>query len=173
MTCGTQRLALVSLAAGDLRPSFTLLRGRRFLVHRFSLDQIQVRCSGIHFVREGSRLFIFRKRVQGADHYIVPGGSSHVDREATERVDQEAVLVSGRYLLACVEVAFGNTLDQGVEGIAVHLERGRYGRQQRDIRYTMRGYNSTLELTRQYHPRSVQHIYLSVEHVHDKLSYLC
>ena len=56
---------------------------------------------------------------------IVPGRSSHIGREASKRIDQEAVLVSGRHVLACVEVAFGNTLDQGVEGIAVHLERGR------------------------------------------------
>ena len=54
----------------------------------------------------------------------LPGGSSHIDRETTKRVDQEAVLISGRHLLAWVEVTFGNTLDQGVEGIAVHLERG-------------------------------------------------
>ena len=56
---------------------------------------------------------------------ILPGGSCHIDREASKRVYEEAVLVSGRHLLARVEVAFGNTLDQGVEGIAVHLERGR------------------------------------------------
>ena len=55
----------------------------------------------------------------------LPGGSSHIGRQTTKRVDQEAVFIPGRHLLACVEVTFGNTLDQGVEGIAVHLERGR------------------------------------------------
>ena len=51
----------------------------------------------------------------------VPGSSCHVYGDTPERVDQEAVVVSGRHLLARVKVSLGNALDQSVKSLAVHL----------------------------------------------------
>ena len=89
---------------------------------------------------------------------ILPGGSCHTGRESTKGIYEEAVLVSGRHLFARVKVAFGNTLDQGVEGIAVHLERGRCRNEQKqqDIRYTAPRNDSTLALDGQSHLRSIR-----------------
>ena len=106
---------------------------------------------------------------------ILPGRSCHIGRESTKRIYEEAVLVSGRHLFARVEVAFGNTLDQGVEGITVHLERGRCRneRKQQDIRYTAPINDSTLALDVQYHVRGAYERDTSVEHMHGMVLYLC
>ena len=54
----------------------------------------------------------------------VPGGSCHVYGETSERVHQETVVVSGRHLLARIEISFGDTLDKSVKRLAVYLECG-------------------------------------------------
>ena len=58
-------------------------------------------------------------------HTSLPGGSGHVHGVTPEGVDQDAVLVSGRYELAHVKVTFSDTRCEGVKGLAVHLECGR------------------------------------------------
>ena len=55
----------------------------------------------------------------------VPGGSCHVYGETPERVDQEAVVVSGRHLLARIEISLGDALDKSVKRLAVYLKCGR------------------------------------------------
>ena len=51
----------------------------------------------------------------------VPGGSGHVKCKTPEGIDQEAVLVSGRHLLALVEIAISDALRESVKGLAIHL----------------------------------------------------
>ena len=57
------------------------------------------------------------------DETNAPGGSSHVYGETPEGVDKEAVVVSGRHLLARVEITFSDALDKGVKCLAVYLIR--------------------------------------------------
>ena len=42
---------------------------------------------------------------------IVPGGSCHVNSDTPDGLDQEAVIVSRRHLLALVKVTFSDALN--------------------------------------------------------------
>ena len=53
----------------------------------------------------------------------VPSGSEHVDGGTPDRVDEEAVRVSGGDLLALVDGAPDHALLQSVKGSGVHLKK--------------------------------------------------
>lgn len=72
------------------------------------------------------------KRIIRCEIPYIPGGSSHVDRGTTDRLDQEAVFIAGRHLLALVKIAFGDALNQEVERTGVHLKHNHTPRHNRE-----------------------------------------